>query len=436
MTARTFDMTAPRTASLLLAGAIVLFAAGIAPLIFFEHPRTGPVDFHHLWTAGKMWASGGSPYSLSRAALFADHGLPHVYAAPAPFFYPPHAIVLFGPFGFLSPGAASIAFALLSAAALAAASVLAADILRAAGATGSRLALASGHAIILIAGWNATAVIFFHNIATIDVYLALLAVLRGVQTRNGALIAAGSFFALMAPQISIGLVFALLLLRRARGAIVTGLAAVAVFSLAGLAPGGVSASLATFLDNLAAYSTYPANTPLTQSGAGFFAAAIFDQRFGTGILLACCAAAVAVFNLFGLRPGEREADRSIEFLILAIVAGMFFLPSLNHYYVVLTPALFVIVFKRGRWRMLAVPAALALMRSLDIVLAHQTIAPLHRGNYSGLLDSISILMLFLAFAWHWTSGRPLPPGIASAWRSLRRTIAAQAVARFTPQPPI
>lgn len=405
------DLAERRTGQILLAGAVVICAIAIAPLIMADHPREGPVDFHHLWTAGKMWASGESPYAGARADLFVSHGLPYVYERPAPFFYPPHSILIFGPLGLLPPGAASVVFALASAAAFAAASLLAADLMRGAGVRASRLSLASLHAIVLAVGWNAIAIIFFHNIATIIVYLALLALLRGVQRGNAVLTAGGSLVALTAPQISIGAVLSLMLQRRTRGAFALAIAFVAVGSIVGLAPGGVIASLTSFFENLAAYSAYPANSHFDQSGAGYFAAALFGVSLSSGVLVAACAATLAAMNFFSDRPNESAADRALEFTIFAVVAGLFFLPSLRHYYIAVTPALYVVAAQKGGWRVLAIPAAFLLMRSLDLSVARDAMDLWPQGG-AALLDSIGIALLFAAVLWRWISGRRLAVRVA------------------------
>ena len=399
------DLAEPRTGWILFAGAALLIAITVLPLIASGHPRPGPVDFHHIWTAGHMWASGDSPYDPSRAKLFAEHGLAHAYAEPAPFFYPPHSIALFAPLGSLQPGAASIAFSLFNALAFAAASVLGADIVRSAGARGSRLAWTSIHAIVLAGGWTATAVIFFHNIATLAVYAGLLAMLRGVQTGRGAYIVAGGFFALISPQIAVPAILALLLVRSARRAAVLAICAVALGSVAGLAPGGLWSSLSLFLANIGDYATYPANSHARQSGAGFLALALTGVSLHSAGLLVACAASLAALAAMQTRAGESETGRALEFAILSIVAGQFFLPSLSHYYVVTTPALLFLARSEGAWRMLAAAGALLLMRSLDILGASQAVFGLDPERTPAASDSVGILLLFAASVGAWMRGR-------------------------------
>lgn len=354
-----------------------------------------------------MWASGASPYAPERAALFAEYGLTHVYAAPAPFFYPPHAVVMLAPLGFLPPGVASAVFSLVNVGVLAAASVLAADTIRTAGAPGSRLSWASLHAIVLIAGWNATSIIFFHNIVTLIVYFGLLAMLHGAQTGRGALIAGGAFLALLSPQMSVAAALALLMRQQTRGAMIAGFALIGAASVVGLAPGGVFQSTAAMLQNLAAYSSFAANTHGAQSGVGFFLNAWFALSPGSAALLAACLVTLLALAAFGDRPGESDASRSLEFGIVAIVAGLFFLPSLSQYYVAAFPAAILLVLTKGGWRWPAAAGALILMRSLDLLNAPDGVPWLSGRETAAATDSFGVAILFAASAWFWASGREL-----------------------------
>lgn len=385
----------------LLAGALVLTAIVAGPLILIDHPRDAPIDFHHLWTGGRAWALLTSPYADDRAMLFAQYGLPHLYDEPPPFFYPPHSVVLFGPLGALPPGTASIAMMALSLAALALSSVLAADLWRGAGLGGSRLAIASAHAVIVIACWNAGAVILFHNIATLIVYAALMAILRGAQISNQTLIATGVFTALISPQMSIAAVIALMMLPKARPGAALGLLAVALLSLIGLAPGGVIASLGGFLGNIAAYTHYPANSHFAQSGIGFFIANGLGVSLHSGVLLAACAVALISMRYFWTLSETRSAKDPVAFLCLAIAAGLFFLPSLNHYYIAVTPAVVLLALRPGLARWFALAAALLLMRSWDFRAAIEQFTALEGASINAAIDSIGISLLACAAAASW-----------------------------------
>ncbi|MFN3958492.1 MAG: glycosyltransferase 87 family protein [Parvularculaceae bacterium] len=399
------DLSAPRTERLLAAAVLLFFLIALLPLVLFDHPRPGPVDFHHLWTAGKMWASGQSPYAAERAALFAQYGLPHVYAAPAPFFYPPHAVLALAPLGALSPGAASLLFSIINVCALIASSVLAADLVRSAGAPGSRLSWASLHAILLVAGWNATSIIFFHNILTLIVYLGLLAMLRGAQTGRAAYVVAGGFLALLSPQMSAAAALALLMRPRTRAPMLASFGLITVISVIGLQPGGILPSLKAMLSNLAAYSDFPANTHAAQSGVGFFLFGAFGLSPGTGALIAACTLALALFAALSDRAGETEAGRSVEFAILAIVTGLFFLPSLSQYYIAATPALFLLIRNKSGWRLVGFIGALMLMRSLDLLNGPAGIAWISGRETAAATDSIGVALLFAACVGSWASGR-------------------------------
>lgn len=415
------DLTAPRIGALLFAGAIALFAIAIAPLIILDQPRAGPVDFYHLWSAGKMWASLRCPYEDGRAAIFLQYGLPYLFDAPAPFFYPPHSIVIFGPLGFLSPGAASLAFSLLSVAALLTSSVLFADMMRMSGVFGSRLSLASAHAILLMAGWNAGPVIFFHNISTLIIYLAIILVVRGVQIQSKGFVAAGLFFALISPQMSVGIVISTLILRQTRHAAAMALAAVAIFSLSGLAPGGVISSFGKFLSNISAYSSYAANSPLHQSGAAFLVAVATGVSLGAGIMVAACAGVLFYLSLYSGRNGESDIERSIEFLLLSIVTGLFLLPSLNHYYIAVIPAIAFQLSRRSAAGPLVLLSALMLMRSLDIRDVLEFLSGYHGSSGTAATDSIAILLLFSTSVWAWVEGRT-PPRYIFQGVNLRRPL--------------
>lgn len=356
-----------------------------------------------------MWASGMSPYAPERATLFAQYGLLHVYEVPAPFFYPPHSVFLLAPLGFLPPGGASMVFSFVNFIVLVASSMLAADIIRSAGAPGSRLSWASAHAIFLVAGWTATSIIFFHNIVTLIVYCGLLAMLRGAQTRRGTLVALGAFFALLSPQMSAAAAIALMMRRRSRSAMIAGFVLIGATSLIGLAPGGIFRSLEAMLANLSTYSSYPVNSNAYQSGVGFIMAALFGLSPGSGAALAGCVATLTLFALFGDRQGENEEARSVEFGAVAIVVGLFFLPSLSHYYVAAIPAVTLLVLTKGGWRWFAAPGALMLMLSLDLLSAPDGVPWLSGRETAAATDSIGVALLFAASLWRWTAGRPSAP---------------------------
>ncbi len=389
------DWLSPKTGWLLFLAAALATAAILGPLIIGHHPRPFPADFNHLWAAGKAWTLWQSPYGLGHAALFETYGLIHTHEAPPPFFYPPHSIALFAPLGLLAPGPASLVFALANVGALAGSSVLAADVLRHDGLKISRLALSSLHAIAIVVFWNAGCVIFAHNIATLFVYIGVLLVLRGAQTNSRAPIAAGVFLALISPQVSAIFAFSLLLLKQTRTAALAGGAAVAAFSLAGLAPGGVAQSLGAFFDNLSVYASYPENAHSNQSGAGFFIEKITGLSLSAPLLLVCAAAA-ALWVRSRLREAAPRAP--FEFAAFALILGLFFLPSLNHYYVVLTPIAAGYVLKSKRMSLVAFAALAIHMRAWDLIAAFNFHVWFQDRNNSATFDSFAITLMLIAAA--------------------------------------
>ena len=402
------DWLSPATGRLLFLAAFLAGAAIIGPLIIGHHPRPFPADFNHLWAAGKAWTLWQSPYGPGHAAIFEAYGLIHTHDVPPPFFYPPHSIALFAPLGLFPPAAASFIFAVLNVAALGVSSVLAANLLRHGGLQVSRLALASLHAIAIVVFWNAGCVIFAHNIATLFIYIGVLLALRGVQTKRSAPVAAGVFLALISPQIAAAFAFSLLLLKQTRPAAIAGGAMVAAFSLIGLAPGGVVASLGAFLENLSVYASYPENAHSNQSGVGFFIEKLTGLSLSAPLLLACAAGAVAFVRS---RLLESEARAPFEFAAFSLILGLFFMPSLNHYYVVLTPVAAGYVLKSARMSLVAFAALAIHMRAWDLIAAFNFHVWFQDRNNSATFDSLAILMMLTAAA-------ALSPslGIAAFWR--------------------
>lgn len=377
----------------LLFAASVVCAALLGPWIVAYHPRPFAADFHHLWVAGRLWASLETPYGELNEAVFAEYGLAHRFVAAAPFFYPPHSVVLFAPLGLMDPGAASAAFAAVSAGALAQSSLLAADMLRDEGVRGSRLRLAALHALAVGAGWNAGVFVFQHLMTTPIVYLGVMLALRGTQKSRACMLAVGLFLALVSPQISLPLALSLLLFRRTRGAALSAGAAVAVFSVVGLAPDGVATSLGRFLHNVAVYASFPENGNLNQSGLGFFVEATTGIALRAPVLLAAALATLAVLRW----RVAREVD-AFRFACLALVTGLFFLSSLNHYYVVLTAAAtLAILTDRSRVRRVcAALGLLLLMRSWDILALLSRLTWFEGRRNAATVDSIAIALIFAA----------------------------------------
>jgi hypothetical protein len=389
------DWLSPKIGRLLFLAALASASAIIGPLVFGHHPRPFPADFNHLWAAGKAWTLWQSPYGPGHAAIFDAYNLIHTHNAPPPFFYPPHSIALFAPLGLLPHGAASFVFAALNVAALALSSVIAADLLRHDGLKISRLALASLHAIAIVVFWNAGCVIFAHNIATLFIYIGVLLVLRGVQTDRQASIAGGVFLALISPQIAAVLAFSLLLLKQTRAGALAGGALVAAFSILGLAPGGVAASLGAFLENLSVYASYPENAHSNQSGVGFFVEKIAGPSLSAPLLLICAAATVLIVRS---RVREADARAPFEFAAFSLIVGLFFLPSLNHYYVVLTPIAAGYVMKSARMSLVAFAALAIHMRAWDLIAAFDFLFWFQDRNNSATFDSFAILMMLTAAA--------------------------------------
>lgn len=390
-----FDLAAPAAGRICFAAALIISIAMIGPLIVDHHPRPFAADFNHLWTAGKAWAMGRTPYSAEHSALFDQFGLIHTHAVAPPFFYPPHSILLFGPLGFMSPAAACFVFALVNLGALVVSSVLAADILRDVGVKASRLFIASLHAIAIVALWNAGVVIFAHNVATLIVYLAILLALRGAQTGAQAPIAAGVFFALISPQISAPFVLALLMLRETRAGAAVGGVAVGAFTLLGLAPGGFFDSTQGFFANLAVYSGYPENAHSNQSGLGFFVEKLFGFSLSTPTLLLLSAATLLAVRS-RLKPGDARAP--FEFAGFALVVGLFFIPSLNHYYIVVTTMAAAYVARARLCSLFAVAALVIHMRAWDILAALDGLSWFHGRRNAATIDSIAVTLMLAAAA--------------------------------------
>jgi hypothetical protein len=100
----------------------------------------------------------------------------------------------------------------------------------------------------------------------------------------------------------------------------------------------------------------------------------------------------------------------LEFVCLAIITGLFFLPSLNHYYIAATPAAVLLAAKRGGLRYFAVAAALLLMHSLNILDSLESFSFFQGRKCAAAFDSIGISLLFACFTVAWTSGRSARSG--------------------------
>ncbi len=349
---------------------IILFALLGGAVIFpqiLTHPQSFPVDFNYLWGAGQMWAQLESPYSANYHAFLLEQGVPQYAGAPVPFFYPPNAILLIGPFGLLSLKSASIVFTAANLAALLASSFLFARITKLLGASRDIVFPFLLHVGLIAAGWNAGKIIFAYNAPMLITYLGVVMVCYATLSQRSWYLIIGLVITLMKPQIGIALLIPCLFSPSLRRGAIYAIAITGVASLIGLAPGGIIPSLQNFLSNLSAYGDFYANLTEHTSGLGFAILMLTGIDLSAFILLALMIGVLmsTLYWVERLIPISRQRD--IAFMALAIVMACTFLPSHNNYLIVLMPVIFWLSCDaRPVDVALWAPATLLMMRGWDI----------------------------------------------------------------------
>lgn len=314
----------------------VLALANMWPYVAIEpHPRAFPADFNPLWGAGKAWIDGRSPYLDYHAQALDAADAPHLHDDPPPYFYPPATIVVFGPLGILSLGAASFVWSIVTFASLIASSVFFAA-LCAAATIRRRIVLFMAHLGVVGLGWDAADVIGAHNNGDFFFYAAFTAALLGAARAasggGSVLFVIALTVTLMRPQFGLVLWTAAMVVPSLRAGAIAAALATAALSLAGLWNEGLFAALRAFLANLSVYGAYPENAVQHTSGASFLAWATTGLD-ASPFLWASLAVVVSAFVASKVRAAAPVA------LLSATCAGLFLLPAHNTYYLAFTPAL-------------------------------------------------------------------------------------------------
>ncbi|MEM8772341.1 MAG: hypothetical protein AAGD92_11885 [Pseudomonadota bacterium] len=156
--------------------------------------------------------------------------------------------------------------------------------------------------------------------------------------------------------------------------------------------GGVVGSFIGFLSGFNLYATFPENAPERLSGAGYWLYRLAGVEISKFIWLAASLVVIGVAAM-----GARGKDLA-GLLLFSLVAGLFFLPSHNNYYIPLTAAAAWALrdpFGRDKW---ITAGMLLLTQSLTLgnLLSAANRASLFENV--ALLDSLAITIIFVAMA--------------------------------------
>lgn len=243
-------------------GFLSLFAAAglvycVYRILFAPPDAYSGFDFHQIWIAGKVWASGQDPYGPAFAAEYgrAFGRVPEIHFL----LYPPYWAPIAAPLSLLPFGAALIAWRLVNLALLLLATVLAAKAI--AGRDASRfwsvVLAGAGYATLM----HATAMTLWIGQTSVLLYAGFAAIMYGAAMQSGWAVAAGLVAVALKPNAG-AIVFVAVFAAMPEWRRTVIVAALVLVALA--APAMIHAPVDTvseFLGNLGRYYGWPANTP-------------------------------------------------------------------------------------------------------------------------------------------------------------------------------
>lgn len=276
----------PGMALLSILGAALLLMGGLAYLGFKALAGDDPLDFKFIWTAGRVWQSGGNAYGADFAAM-----VEATYAGglrPERLYYPPHWWPIAVPLSLLPLDTAAVIWRVLTALALPASAALVWVAARPAAPAALPVALTGAFCLAIPPAFA----IDLGQTSAVGCLAGALA-LYGLARRSDGAVIAGIFLATLKPSIGIYFVALLPLVRRpvlctiALGAI--GAAAM----LPALLASGPIGTLSDWVGNVMLYGEAPENTASTATGlrhllwrAGLGDISAMPLTLGTAALLA------------------------------------------------------------------------------------------------------------------------------------------------------
>ncbi|MBU3079252.1 glycosyltransferase 87 family protein [Sphingomonas quercus] len=296
-------------------------------------------DFLSYWTAGRIWADGGDPYSgrfmfLARR-LFPGSSLAH--AGPhgaAPWFYPPQWWLVATPVASLPADVALCVWRAGNALLLVLASVALARALPRAGVPLPGWAMPVF--LVVAAFMTPTPMALAAGQSSILIFAGYCLYARGLMLSERITLAFGLFLLLLKPPFGVPAAAALLLLPHGRSALAIAGTATLVGCLPQFAANGVMPTIHGMLANTASYGTYPPNDPFILSGLN----QIVVHAFGGGVpasaaLLPCVVTSMAAALLLHARNDAGAEGGALTLVLIALT--VFFMPLHVYDFVAIAP---------------------------------------------------------------------------------------------------
>ena len=376
-----------RSVRLLSITAAATFLAGIAFLLLRAviAPR-GEIDFRFFWLAGKIWATGGDPYSTmfeqTGAATLPD-GNKVLY-----WFYPPQWWAICRLLALMSFSHAVMFWRLATSfMILGGTTLLVLSLVEKPGRT--RLAyigLACGFAALI----EPTANVLAFGQSSGLIYLSFALLVAGVMRGSRWLVGVALLLATFKPQIGMALLFAMLFVPRYRISVLAALAGAGLLALPQLVAFGPLATLREFLADLQRWSALPSNTPLTSSGPSNLLARLGAPigTMGYQMILAFAMLGYAGWRL------RRTWERPLRALYLSTAVIVALVPlHIYDFTLILVPiALHLAIVRKPSW--LAAVATLAVIRP-GVIETLMRVPQYNDGVSRGLIffDIITLLLL-------------------------------------------
>ena len=373
----------------------LLFAVALLSVIRHAWPDANyfPVDFKYFWLAGSLWAEGVSPYGAELQTLGKE-----LFPGERinPFFYPPNWRFLAELLAATPPDLSESIWAALSAAALlgfAWVSALIGNHLYPGGLSLWRIFVLS----FAIVGGGSHAVEISIQIGQPAPFLllAVTALLYTALKPSKMITAAAIAILLLKPQLGIPVAFACMFIPSMRVGLMIGVAITGALALYGLG----SAPLATFsqfLANISIYGSLPENTGLVTSGPSFLLTLSTNADISAFIWLGFATAAIAVAVVYARQAGPIEEALAARIVFFAMAAALFFMPTHNFDFLVMSCAI-VLVWGYGRPIVqLAGVGVFLTMRSMSLSIIAQDALFADKTVNVTLFDTIGSALIFAA----------------------------------------
>lgn len=395
-----------RTGSLIGAACVALGVLGLAYLLFksFEVLGDPGFDFKYLWTAGKVWAEGGSPDDAAfhaMASRYVTEGrVPEVWS------YPPNWWAICTGLAQMPMAAAHAVWNVAGVGLIAGASLLLAFAVRPArssiavvDASLQRPWAIAGLHLFLMAGFEATAILITVGQTTAPVYFGIAALLFGMVRGKRWWAVAGLALTFLKPQI--GVIFATVMLFHGKEARLQLLWAIVV-SAALAIPALITdyRIIGVFLDNAGGHKgIMAANLPGAMTG--------LRHLTGVGTMGALALTLAAAVGLMRLARAPNEAMRAWQMVVLT-TAAIVALAPLHFYDLVLAG---VVAFGVGAARMLlrvvGIVGLLLMVRADQVGTMtglYDKSVPIFEGSLLSTIGALMMLAAAISAAMRWNKG--------------------------------